>query len=143
MTPNLGPSLRDAILGSAPIVALLGEFDGESSVHTRRPAPKGAGYPMCMISGDVAITDQDALASFRPVIMRDIAFYGEQPRHYRDVERLGLLGRDLFHRQRFSLQSEQFHVIDIVASGPIIAPTEDDKIVGRLLMLTIRIQPAS
>jgi hypothetical protein len=28
-----------------------------------------------------------------------------------------------------------------VASGPMIAPTEDDKLVGRVVPLTIRIQP--
>lgn len=137
---NPSAPLRTALVGAAPITALLGIFSGAPSVHTRRPVPSTAGYPMIITAGDVAVSDEDALADSIPVITRDISIYGEAVAHFRDVESLGYLVRDLFHRQHFAISVPGHEVIDITATGPFVAPTSDDQYVGRMVTLRIRLQ---
>lgn len=137
---NLAGPIREALMGSGPIVALLGAWQSEASIHTRRPVPDGAGYPMSIVNPDVSIGDMDGLTSRRPLVTRDVAFYGQQPDQYRAVESLGYLARELFHRKRFALVVPNFHVIQIVATGPFVAPTDDDKTVGRMVSLAIQLE---
>jgi len=140
MSLDLAPALRDALIGCIPIVAELTEWNGEPSVHTRRPLPADALYPCAAIGPDIGLADADALNSERPIITRDILFYGNQPDDYRKVERMAYAARGLFHRQRFAITPpEGFSVISIVAHGPVPAPTSSDKIVGRVVTLTIRL----
>jgi hypothetical protein len=138
---NLAGPIRTAILEDGPIVALLGVFKDEASVHTRRPAPQGATYPMAMVSPDIATANADFLSSEFRTVIRDVSVYGEQPGQYRTVEQAAYLIRRLFHRKRLSIQAPGLHIVDIVASGPIPAPVDDEKLVGRLVSLSIRFQP--
>lgn len=142
---NIGPALRAAIVNDSVISPLLGLYNGGPSVHTRRPVPDAAGYPMVVISGDVSITDFDAIDSFRSVIVRDIAVYGQQDAQtaseYRTVEEIGYLLRTLFHRNKDAVLVDDYHVIDVRASGPRVAPTEDEKSVGRVVTVSVRVQP--
>lgn len=137
--PNLDKTIREAILADAQIVALLGTWQSVGSVHTRRPAPSGAGKPIIMISGDISITDEDSLTSEHPVIVKDVICYGDQPLSYRDVEEVGALLRVLFHRKRHLLSLEGWHIIDVTVTGPFIAPTDDDKTCARGVTLTIKL----
>lgn len=138
---DLSQPLRDAIMGEVAITAILDEWNGEPSVHTRRPLPADVKSTKCIaISPNVAMTDQDALNSERPVIVRDIIAYGKQPADYREVEQLGFFIRALFHRRKWSINPpEGYGVIDIQANGPFPAPTDDDGTVARLVSLTIRL----
>jgi hypothetical protein len=136
---DLAAPLRRAIVADAEITALLGSFNGDYSVHTRRPIPEAAGLPMIAISPDVSIRDQDGVRDSRPVIVRDIAVYGSAAEHYRVVEQIGYLIRDLFHRERYAIEVNQYNVIDIVADGPHPAPVDDASEVGRSVTLTIRL----
>jgi hypothetical protein len=137
----LPAAIRSAIIANAPIVALLGEYENAASVHTRRPAPQGAAYPMVIIpSENAAASDEDALRTQRPVLQRDVLVYGENPKHYREVDEAAELIFQLFHRQRFAISVPGWHVIDIVARRPMAAPTSDEKRVGRMVPLTIRLQ---
>jgi hypothetical protein len=137
----LPAAIRSAIIASPPIVALLGLYEREPSVHTRRPAPEGAAYPMVIIpSENAAASDQDALRSKRPVLQRDVLIFGQNPKDYREVDEAAELIFTLFHRQRFAISVPGYHVIDIVARRPMAAPTSDEKRVGRLVPLTIRLQ---
>jgi len=141
---NLASAFYDALSNDATITALLGTWNSNPSIHTRRPIPADAGYPLIVISPDITVSDQDALSTFRPVIVKDIAVYGLQPNDYRTVEALGLLLRNKFHRLRFALTPPAgYKIIDIVALGPSIAPTDDDKKLGRVVSLTVRVQPTS
>jgi hypothetical protein len=140
MSLNLAGPIRDALLGNAQIAAFPGEWGNEPAIATRRPVP--ANYPprIILINPDAAVGDFDGLTSDRPIIVKDIAIYGDQPKDYRDVEACGYQVRDLFHRQRFSIVPVGFQVVDIVASGPFPAPVDDEKTVGRIVSLTIRLR---
>lgn len=155
MSLDLGPPLRAAILDQQvpalqPIAASIAEklavYAGEPAVFAYRPVPEYAGDPIIIINPDAAIDDQDGLASSRPLVIRDIAIYGRKgpPGDPTDqgplVEAIGYQLRELFHRQRFSVQPAGYSVTDIVATGPIVAPVDDDGEVGRLVTLTIRLR---
>ena len=149
MSLNLAQPLREAILGMYTITDLLGTYAGEPSIFTRRPVPSEATYPMVVISPDVAVFDQDAMISVRPVVLRDLAIYGKEIREdefgvqnsdYRNVEVIGYELRERFHRRRDAILVEDYNVIDIRASGPIPAPAGDDRLIGRVVTLTIRLQ---
>lgn len=148
MSLNLATPLRDAVMGLTDITDLLGTYAGEPSIFTRRPVPGEGTYPMVVISPDIALTDQDALINFRPVIMRDLAIYGQTIREtselgqqddYRSIETIGYALREAFHRHREMVSVPDYNVIDIIASGPIPAPTGDDRLLGRVVTLTIRL----
>lgn len=139
MTLDVSKGLYSALSGDSDITDLLGSFQGGPSIHTRRPVPVNADYPMIVVSPDVSVTDEDGLVSRRPVVIRDIAIYGEQDTDYRTVESLGYLVRSKFHRKFDVFTVEGFSIIDVVATGPIPAPTDDEKQVGRLVSLTIRL----
>lgn len=133
--------LRDALIGDADIAARLGQWNGEPSVHTRRPLPDSAkAKPLIAINPPVSIDDEDGLTSDRPVVVRDLVVYGDQPDDYREVVRIADLMRLKFHRQKFSVSVEGFSVIDVRARGPFPAPADDEASVGRLLSLTIRLR---
>lgn len=144
---NLAAPLREALLGMPDITDRLGTYVAEPSIFTRRPVPSGATYPAIVIPPDVFIGDEDGLTSSRPVISRDIAVYAQLTRQmddqqidgYREVETLGYALRDAFHRRKDVLVVEGFHVIDIVAIGPIVAPASDERMIGRVVSLTIRL----
>ncbi len=137
---NLAAPLRTALIDFAPVADELAVYQNEPGVFTRRPIPDGATYPLILISPDIAISDEDGLRSRRPVVVRDLTIFGEQPDQYRTVEALGYLVRGLFHRQRRSIVVPNFNVMEIVALGPRIAPTDDDNHLGRLVSLRLRIE---
>lgn len=140
-------ALRKAI-SEAELAEKLGKWHSEPSIHTRRPIPQDATYPAAAISANVSRGDQDGLTSLRPVIARDITIYGENrpstgigdEDQVRLVEEIADDVHALFHRKKFSIVVDGHHVIDIVAAGPIPAPTDDVNKIGRVIMLTIRLQ---
>lgn len=157
MTPDLdlAPPLRSAIIAqqypplqpvAARVVAELSEFNGEPSVFTRRPVPSGADDPMVLINPPAAIGDEDGLRSERPVPIIDIAVYGRKAEpgsaddQTRAVERAAFAIRELFHRQKFSVQPVGYSVTEIVAAGPFPAPVDDEVTIGRIVTLTIRLK---
>lgn len=138
---NLGAPLRSAIINAPSISGQLAQWQGEPAVFTRRPVPDKAPYPMVAISPDITVVEQDALVSRRPIVTRDLVLYGRQPDDYRLIEALGWPLRDLFHRNRFAIEPPAgYRVIEIIARGPMPAPTDDAKTVGRLVSLTISLE---
>lgn len=143
---DLSAPLRGALIAYGDLTALLGLYEGYPSVHTRRPAPEGAEYPMAIVSGDIAIGDRDGLRSRRPVVVRDVAVYGRKGApgdtsdQTREVEAAAYHIRALFHRQRTAITVPSYNVVSITASGPFEAPTEDEKLIGRVVSLTIHLQ---
>jgi hypothetical protein len=137
MSLDFAPAIRATLMADVAITGLLTEWNGEAAIFTRRPVPTNAVSPIIVVSPDVSVTDIDALVSRRPVVVRDIIVYGDQPDHYRTVEVLGYLIREMFHRQRLSISPADYQVIDIIATGPRPAPTDDDTTVARVVTLTI------
>lgn len=138
-------ALRRALIDATAISDLLEQYKGESGVFTRRPVPDDAPERIVIIN-PTAFADMDALTSDRPIWQGTLAFYGTkgEPGSGRDdtriVEQAADLARELFHRQRFSVQVAGFSVIDIVAGGPIPGPTDDDNEVSRIVSLRIRLR---
>jgi hypothetical protein len=133
--------IRDAVV--AAMGSSLPVYNGSPPVFTRRPVPSKAPYPMIVISSDVSLTENDGIDDERPIVIRDVAVYGvnDVAGNYREVEDIAYAVRHLFHRQRESLDlsASTYKVIDIQASGPRMAPTDDQQTVGRLVELTVRL----
>ncbi len=140
MSLDLAPQLRDALIAASPISSELAIYIGEPAIFTRRPLPADAPFPLMVINPAAAIGDQDYLNSLLPVVMRDIAIYGNQPGDYRLVERLAYLTRDLFHRNKWAIAPDGYDVIQIVAKGPIPGATDDQTTVGRVVGLTVQLR---
>lgn len=141
---DLADPIRNALIGNGPIAAALAIYSGSPAIFTRRPVPSGATYPMIVCAGDVTRSDQDMISDPMPVIIRDISIFGQNgttgaSNQYRAVEALGLMVRDLFHRQRQSLSVPGWSVLDVICNGPVVGPTDDDTTVHRLVTLTIRL----
>jgi hypothetical protein len=143
---DLGPAIREAIIGAAEVSGGLAIYHGQPAVFTRRPVPAEADYPFVIINPDAAISDQDGLTSDRPIVLRDVIFYGlkAEPGDERDqtrvVEAAAYAARGLFHRQKFSVRPVGFSVISITAAGPFAGPVDDDTTVARVVSLTISLR---
>jgi len=140
MSLDLSAPFYSALISDSAITALLAEFLTQPAVFTRRPIPENAQYPLIVVTPNVSIANEDFLVTEFPVVVSDVIAYGEQPSDYRTIDALGYLVRTKFHRERESLSVSGFHVVDIVASGPQPAPTDDERHVGRVVSLTIRLQ---
>lgn len=142
---DLGPAVREAILGLSAIAGQLSTYNGEPAVFTRRPVPDEATYPLIIID-QTNVRDEDGLNSDRPVVEIDVKIYGDKAEpgseddDTRIVEQMGTRTRLLFHRERWSLDVGGFHVIDVTALGPAPAPVDDDKTVGRSVSLTVKLR---
>lgn len=130
--------LRTAIIANAAITGKLGKYQGAPSVHTRRPVPVDAGFPMITVGPIITRSDEDGINSFRPVVVIDVNTYGEAVAHYRDVEAVADMIYAMFHRQ-LPITVSGYSVTQITASGPSPAPADDDQQVGRRVTLTIRL----
>jgi hypothetical protein len=143
-SPDLSAPLYAALSGNSDIVALLGQWQGSSSIFTNRPVPSDALYPMVLTAGDVTRSDQDLIADPVLEVVRDISIFGQNTstgnvNQTRVCDSIALKVRDLFHRQPKNLSVDGWSVLDIVATGPIVGPTDDDASVHRLVTLTIRL----
>lgn len=146
---DVGPAIRAAILANTTISSKLSQWQGSSAVFTRLPIPEDASFPCVVIPFDSVNTNQDFLKTRIDVTLRDILVYGNiaapgSPEdHTRTVDDISRELRSMFHRNRSALANAPYHVIDIVVNGPRPAPVDDDKTVGRMVTLTLRIQNGS
>ena len=140
MSLDTGAPIRTALLAEPTIEGLLAEYQGVAGVFTKRPVPDGALYPLIIVNPDVSVTDLDGLDSDRPIVIKDVIVYGRQPDDYRVVESIGYSIRTLFHRTRFSIDVDGYDVVEITATGPRVAPTDDDSTVARVVTLTISLR---
>lgn len=138
---NLAIPLRTAIVGASSIIAELTAYQDSYPVFTRRTVPTDAPYPMIVVSSDVLLGEEDGINDERPVPVRDIAVYGQNdtPANYRKVETIAYALRTLFHRKPGIIIVPGWSVTQILARGPMPAPTDDDQTVGRVVELTIRL----
>lgn len=144
MSLDLSQSIRDGLLAEPAIAGELPAYGSNGkTVFTRRPVPSDAPYPMIVISPDVTLNDSyDGINDDRPVVVRDIAIYGknEPAAAYRQVTDIAYAVRNLFHRTRDIIApTDDYALIDVRASGPRPAPTDDQQTVGRLVELTVRL----
>lgn len=140
MNLDLAAPLRAALLAASGISSRLATYSGEPAIFTRRPLPADATYPLIMINPAAGIGDQDYLNNPMPIVMRDVAVYGNQPGDYRAVESMAYDMRELFHRNRWAITPDGYDVVQIVANGPHIGATDDQTTVGRVVGLTIQLR---
>jgi hypothetical protein len=124
---NLAAPIRAALIAESDVTSQLQAYEGSFPVFTRRPAPSDAPPVLLFVSPDIALTDEDGISDRRNRHVRDVSIYGpnEPASEYRKVESLGYAVRELFHRNRDAIEVPGWDVVDIVASGPIPAPTDD------------------
>ena len=140
---DITAAVRQAIIDDTVIADLLASYRNSPAVFTRRPVPEDAPYPLAVSDHDVSIRDRDWLDTQKPVITRNIYFYGEQRGHYRDVQTMALRARELFHRNPSALCIDGYHTIEITVTGPFDAPVADDQNTGRAISLTVQLQELS
>lgn len=128
--------LRLALIATTAITGKLGKFEEQPSVHTRRPVPVSATYPMIVVGPLITRTDNDLINGWRPKIVLDITVYGE-PAHYRDVEALGDVIYRMFHRYPRAIAVANYSVTQITCAGPTPAAADTDARVARRVTLTI------
>lgn len=129
--------LYAAVLHDSAISGALGSYNGAPSIHTRRPVPDDAGYPQIVIGPMISRGNVDGISTNRPRLTIDVLIYGTQPDQYRTVEDLGDRVFRLLHKQKRAIDVTGYSVTQILATGPAPAPTDDEKIVGRRVSLTI------
>lgn len=138
------PDLRSRILDEAAIADQLETWNGYPAVFTRRPVPD-CGYPLIIINQPTNAVDFDALNASRLELGIPIVAYGQkgpagsENDQTREIDAMGWNLRTLFHRQKFDIESDDYRIIDVRATGPIPAPTDDDVTVARAVSLRIRL----
>lgn len=142
---NVAEPLVAALRAEAGITTYLTAYKSSWPIFTRRPAPADAPDPVIIVSPDVTLEQEDFIIARLPIIVRDIAVYGSNvdATVYRKVEATAYAVRALFHRKRLAITVPGWFVLEILASGPIAAPVDDDAKVGRVVSLTIRLSSKS
>lgn len=135
---DLSASIRTRILSVTDITSLLTNYKGSKPIFTRRPAPSDAAYPIIMISPMVGGgIDDDFLKRQRREVTYDLAVYGtnDTAENYRKVEKLGFLIAQVFHRlDHFKFETpEGWQLVRAKSFGPMPAPTDDQKFIGRMI----------
>lgn len=145
MSLDLAIPLRDAIMASAALTGPLGTYENEPAVFTRRPVPKAAQYPLIWIGPNAAGGDENFLNTRNPMVMRDVGVSGEvgAPGHpddqYRTVESLAFALWDYFDDRKDRLTVPGFNVLRISARPPIVGPSDDERHLTRVVMLSVRL----
>lgn len=140
--PDLAPPLRAALIGASGVTDELDAYKSSYPIFTKVPVPDDAPDELVVVSSGFSVEENDGLTDERPVLQRDVMFYGRRSTdpdqdQYRSVERMAFAAHALFHRQRLSITVAGWSVIDIVARGPAPAPVDDEQTVGRMVSLTI------
>jgi hypothetical protein len=142
---DLYAPIRTAIIEDSVINPQLSEWQGEPACFTRRPVPEDVRHIFCLINPPADRRDIDALNSRRDLYSINVAFYGtkadarDPADQTRMVDVLAERAFNLFHRNKWAIQSDAFQIIDIVASGPFAGPTDDDNEVSRIVNLRVRL----
>jgi hypothetical protein len=132
LTPALTAACIARLIGSTDLVGLVGTFKGQPAIFGKRPVPQGALRPYISLGPVVASTAFDTKDRQGRRIARDIGCYIDDAGVADPVDEMAELVRDLFHR--YALPVNGFDTLVTVASGPIVAPT-DETVLGRLVMV--------
>lgn len=145
---DLSTFIRKAILND-PLADDIGDYLNTKAVFTRRPAPSNANnYPMVFVSPQLAQSDNDFLNKKIRNLSYDVFVYGKNGTYteYRAVEKIAFaLGKKFARVDTHDLTTNNpmptgYSLIKAVGLGPIIAPTDDNETVGRVVPITFTIQ---
>lgn len=132
-------------LVTKPAMADLSSFANSRALFTRRPAPEGAVYPMAFISPLLDVdTSQSEISAEVPDLRYMLSVYGlnETSEQYRKVEEIAFASVALLNRMDPSLMEmpDGAQLVRVRALGPVIAPVDDDKLVGRAVNLRLLVK---
>ena len=124
--------------------AQLAEYNGSPAVFTQFPLPRGFDinndWPYIITEGNVADNTDGSSASKNATgrgILRDIRIYQHVDGGIQSLEEIALHVWEMFHR--IKLDVDGYDTVSTTASGPTLAPTEGDKIRGRVITLDINL----
>jgi len=139
--PDLSVPLREAIVSSAEITALLPAYKGSYPVFTRRPIPADAPSPRLVISPNLATTHEDGICDIRVRVEREIYISGENDADWQRVDQIARKLVALFHRKRQNLSLQDgWRVTNILASTYGLPPIDaNDPAAQMAVRLTITI----
>lgn len=143
--PDLLPSIRASIVAAASVTSELPAYAGSFPVFTRRPVPDAAPTLVVVVNPQVQAGANDGINDLRPIVVHDVVVYGQNGAaaggvdEYRKVERIGQALQQLFHSHPELVSAAGWSTIDVTASGPSPAPTDDEQTVGRLVSVTTRL----
>lgn len=134
----LSTAIFTRLSADATLAGLIGATNSVPSVFAKRPIPTTPGYPYVLAATVVSDVDRDMVSSALREISRDIGVYGMLATQFDKVVDAAERVRALFHRQPLAFAGHR--AVDVIASGPIDAPADPQE-VGRIVTLTIRLQP--
>lgn len=141
---DLAVTIRKHLLTNQDFIDIISVFGSNSkAVFTRRPVPETAKYPLCIISPAISGAHMDYLSCKSTSIDYDVIVYGQNDtaKNYDDVEKVGYLVANLFHRvDTTKLEQNGFSIIAVTATTPFPAPTDDNDTVARAVRLTFDIK---
>lgn len=140
--PDLSAPIRTALVGASGITDEMDAYKSSYPIFTKMPVPDDAPTMLVLVSSGFSVAENDGLTDERPVLQRDVMFYGRRSTdpdqdQYRAVERMAFAAHALFHRQRLAITVSGWSVIDVTVTGPAPAPVDDEQTVGRMISLTV------
>lgn len=137
---DLSVSIRSFLLADAQLNALIPNYKNSKAIFTRRPLPDDATGLVVIISPLVSSGfDSDYLNRWQRMLTFDVSVYGpnDTPANYLKVQDAGFRIVNIMHRlnkQNF-VMPQGWQLVNAKAYGPISAPVDDDKTVGRLVSI--------
>jgi len=135
---DISSQIRSLILNTNSISSLLPNYHNSKAIFTRRPAPADANGLVVFISPLIGGgIDSDFLKLQKREIFHDIACYGPNDTaiNYRKVQEVAFALAQTFHRidiQKLEMP-QGWQLVRTKCFGPMPAPTDDQKIVGRMI----------
>lgn len=145
---DLAVGCRALIVGDSTITDELPAFLDSYPVFTQRPVDERADFPLIIISPNITPgIESDLIDRTLRTITRDISIYGlrEPSEKYVQVETIAFRVWQLFNRMvvtSFTMPSG-WDLVQSVAFGPIVAPTDDEKQVGRIVTVQFTVTPSN
>ncbi len=128
------------VVADVDIAALLGVYAGAPSIHTVRPVPSSAKYPLVIIGPELGRGgSEDGINDHRPLLVLDVITYGQNPSDYLAVEEIAERLFTLFHRSQL-LIIPNYSTTSVTAFGPAPASTDDEKEIARRVTLSIELR---
>lgn len=141
---DIANDIRLAMISNQELSGDFAVYNGDAAIFTGRiPTNALTKLPNAVVRC-ISLTDMDAVNSLRPIIRYDVLITGRpdtnNPQKARIIDELGFKVRNQFHRKRQSIETDVGDVVQIICSGPFIAPVSDPAFEARLVSLSITLR---
>lgn len=123
----------------------VADYDDSEAIFLKAPVPGDAPFPRIVSefnSGDnrEAWSGKGDESEARD-ITRNLRIYGDVESRTGDIQDLAMAVSDRFHLNENEPSFDGYTTIRSTASGPTQAPTTDDEVTGRLVTITLTLEP--